>query len=261
MEFADGRLITEISGPCGWLTFNQPERLNAIRLDMWLALPEAVAQLDDDEQTAAIVVRGAGTRAFISGADIGEFGRARYNASSNRPFTEAVMAATRALSTARKPVIAMIRGYCIGGGVVIASACDMRLCSHDARFGVPAARLGLGYELDNYKRLAAIVGAPLAIEMLTTARQLTAEEALQARFVSRVCPSADLEATVASYVGMIAANAPMTIRAAKMCSRAILDPSVEADADAAIDACFDSEDYLEGRAAFSDKRPPKFSGR
>jgi enoyl-CoA hydratase/carnithine racemase len=261
MEFADGRLITEVRGSCGWLVFNQPERLNAIRLDMWLALPEAVARLDEDEAVAAIVVRGAGLRAFISGADIGEFGHARFNSGSNRPFTEAVTAATSALASARKPVIAMIRGYCIGGGVVIASACDMRVCSHDARFGVPAARLGLGYEFDNYRRLAGIVGAPLAIEMLTTARQLTAEEALQARFVSRICPSGELEGQIESYVAMIASNAPLTVRAAKMCSRALTDPSLTPQAEAAIDACFDSADYQEGRAAFADKRPPTFTGR
>jgi enoyl-CoA hydratase/carnithine racemase len=261
MEYAEGRLITRKDGPIGWLAFNQPERLNAVRLDMWLALPEAVVELDADPEVRAIVVAGAGDRAFISGADIAEFDRERFDAASNAPFTEAVAAATGALVKATKPVIAMIKGFCIGGGMVIASACDFRICAEGSRFGVPAGRLGLGYELDNYKRLHTIVGPGIAMEMLATARQFSDVEALQARFVNRIVPVATLEAATRELVAMIAHNAPLSVVAAKLANRAAAEPALKATAQKAIDACFDSADYKEGRAAFHAKREPKFTGR
>jgi enoyl-CoA hydratase len=261
MELAGGRLITRTDGPIGWLTFNQPERLNAVRLDMWQALPAAVEALAGDPSVRAIVVRGAGDRAFISGADIAEFEQERFDASSNRSFTTAVSAATASLIEAPKPVIAMINGFCIGGGMVISSACDIRICAEGSRFGVPAGRLGLGYELDNFRRLQAIVGKGVAMEMLATARQFTAEEALAAGFVNRIAPAADLETAVREMAVQIARTAPLSIAAAKLASRAASDPSLAKQAQDAIDRCFDSQDYKEGRAAFSAKREPRFTGR
>jgi enoyl-CoA hydratase len=261
MEFASGRLQTRKDGAIGWLVFNQPDRLNAVRLDMWRDLPAAVADLAQDAAIRTIIVAGAGDRAFISGADIAEFGRERFDAASNRPFTEAVTAATAALAEAPKPVIAMIKGFCIGGGMVIASACDFRICAAGSRFGVPAGKLGLGYELDNYKRLFDIMGPGYALEMITTARQFTDAEALQARFVNRVVPPADLETVAREYAAMIATNAPMSLAAAKLANRAALSPALAGVAQAAIDACFDSADYAEGRKAFAEKRAPVFSGR
>ena len=261
MDYAEGRLITRKEGAIGWLAFNQPDRLNAVRLDMWLALPEAVAELYVDPDVRAIVVIGAGDRAFISGADIAEFDRERFNAKSNGPFTEAVTSATSALVKAVKPAIAMIKGFCIGGGMVIASACDFRICAEGSRFGVPAGRLGLGYELDNYKRLFNLVGPGIAMEMLATARQFSDLEALQARFVNRIVPAAGLEPAVRELVAAIAGNAPLSVAAAKMANRAALEPALKASAQEAIDACFNSADYKEGRAAFHAKRQPKFSGR
>jgi enoyl-CoA hydratase/carnithine racemase len=260
-EFAEGRLTAGIEGPIGWLTFNQPERLNAVRLDMWQALPEAVGRLAGDPAVRAIVVRGAGDRAFISGADIAEFEEARNNSTANHIFTGAVSAATAALVEAPKPVIAMINGFCIGGGMVIASACDIRICASGSRFGVPAGRLGLGYELDNLARLQSIVGKGIAMEMLATARHFTAEEALRAGFVNRVVHAADLEMAVRDMAAMISKTAPLTIAAAKLASRAAIDPAFRIMAQQAVDACFDSEDFREGRAAFRDKRQPRFTGR
>jgi enoyl-CoA hydratase len=261
MELAAGRLITSIDGAIGWLTFNQPDRLNAVRLDMWQALPTAVEALSGDPGVRAIVVRGAGDRAFISGADIAEFEQERFDAASNRPFTAAVSAATSSLIEAPKPVIAMINGFCIGGGMVISSACDIRICSEGSRFGVPAGRLGLGYELDNFRRLQSIVGKSVAMEMLATARQFTAEEALAAGFVNRIVPAADLETAVREMVVQIIRTAPLTFAAAKLASRAASDPSLAKQAQDAVDRCFDSQDYKEGRAAFSDKREPRFTGQ
>jgi enoyl-CoA hydratase/carnithine racemase len=162
---------------------------------------------------------------------------------------------------APKPVIAMINGFCIGGGVVIASACDIRICSEGSRFGVPAGKLGLGYELDNFQRLQSIVGKGVALEMLATARHFTAAEALRANFVSRVAPPASLEALAREIADQISATAPLTYAAAKLASRAATGPALRDKAQAAVDACFDSNDFKEGRAAFHAKRSPVFKGR
>jgi len=261
MEYAGGRLHTAQGGPIGWITFNQPERLNAVRRDMWDELPAAVTDLTADPGIRAIVVRGAGDKAFISGADIAEFEVQRHDAASNRPFTESVSAATASLIEAPVPVIAMIRGFCIGGGMVIASACDIRICSDDARFGVPAGKLGLGYERDNLARLQSIVGRGVAMEMLATARHFTAAEALAARFVNRVVPIADLEHTVRDMTAQIAQTAPLSFAAAKLASRAAVDPALDCAAQRAIDTCFDSQDFKEGRAAFHARRTPNFIGK
>ena len=260
-QYAEGRILTEAEGIIGWLTFNQPERLNAVRRDMWDAIPTAVAALVADPGVRCIVLRGAGERAFISGADIAEFEVRRNDAASNREFTGAVSAATAALLSAPLPVIAMIGGFCIGGGLVIASACDIRICTENSRFGVPAGRLGLGYELDNMQRLQGIVGSGIALDMIATARQLTSAEAWRLGLVNDVVSEALLDKTVRTLADQIAATAPMTYAAAKLASRAASDPSLRPAAQGAIDACFDSEDFREGRAAFHARRDPAFKGR
>lgn len=258
-QFADGRIQAEREGPIGWLTFNQPERLNAVRRDMWDALPAAVASLVDSG-IRAIVVRGAGDKSFISGADIAEFDVQRNDAPTNRSFTASVTAATGALLAAPVPVIAMIKGYCIGGGMVIASACDIRVAAEGSRFGVPAGKLGLGYEVDNLARLQGIVGSGMALEMIATARQFSADEVFRAGFLNRIVALDSLEQSVRDIVDEITATAPMTYAAAKLASRAARDTSLGDAAQAAIDACFDSDDFKEGRAAFHARRTPSFTG-
>ncbi len=260
MEFASGRLLAEQDGKIGWLTFNQPDRLNAVRRDMWDAIPHAVSSLIG-RGVRVIVLKGAGDRAFISGADIAEFDVQRHDAASNRPFTAAVSRATASLIEAPVPTIAMIRGFCIGGGIVVASACDIRICAEGSRFGVPAGKLGLGFELDNYIRLQSLVGRGIALEMLATARQLTAPEAAKAGLVNSVVPAEKLEATVREMAAVVSDTAPLTYAAAKLASRAVLDPSLRDAAQHAIDACFDSADFVEGRAAFHARRKPDFKGR
>lgn len=260
-QYAGGRILAETDGVIGWLTFNQPERLNAVRRDMWDAIPAAVGWLAGAPGVRCIVVRGAGERAFISGADIGEFDTQRNDSATNREFTASVSAATASLLSAPLPVIAMINGFCIGGGIVIATACDIRICSEGSHFGVPAGRLGLGYELDNLQRLQAIVGAGVALEMIATARHLTSSEALRVGLVNHVVPEPAMMATTRALVDQISATAPKTFAAAKLASRAGADPHLRGVAQAAIDACFDSEDFREGRAAFHARRNPVFKGR
>ncbi len=261
MEFAGGGLLARADGTIGWLIVNRPERRNAVNGDMWRALPNAVAHLLTLPGLRAIVLRGAGETAFVSGADISEFETIRQSSSTNADFTAVVTAATAALEQAPVPVIAMIHGFCIGGGVVLSSACDLRVASDTAVFGVPAGKLGLGYELDNLKRLVRVVGPSFAMEMLATARRFPADHALRMGYLNRVVPSQELEATVREYVADIAALAPMSLAAAKLGRRAAFDASLDGVAQAAIDACFDSQDFAEGRLAFREKRRPTFIGR
>ncbi len=261
MDFADGGLQTITDGAIGWLVLNRPDRLNAVNHAMWESLPAAVASLEADPQIRIVIVRGAGERAFASGADIAEFDVVRADAATNHAFTSLVTAATSSILNSPLPFVAMIRGFCIGGGVVIATACDMRVCAEDARFAVPAARLGLAYELDNFSRLQRQVGAGTAMEMLMTARQFDAQEALGSRLVERVVPVDQLESETRRLADLVIANAPLTISAAKHSSRAAFDPGQQAAAQDAIDRCFESADFGEGRVAFREKRAPRFQGR
>lgn len=260
MEFAEGRLLATQDGAIGWITFNQPDRLNAVRRDMWDALPEAVSSLLEGG-VRAIVLKGAGDKAFISGADIAEFDVQRFDAASNRSFTAAVSAATGSLIHAPVPTVAMIQGFCIGGGIVVSSACDIRICADNARFSVPAGRLGLAFELDNLIRLQSLVGRGMAMEMLATARHYGAAEALRMGLVNSVVPVAKLEEAASQLVTMMMATAPLTFAAAKLASRVAVDPSLRETAQQAIDRCFDSADFAEGRAAFHQRRQPVFKGQ
>lgn len=258
------RLKAHKEGSIGWVTFNNPERRNAVSLDMWQGLPVALAQLEADPEVRVIVLRGAGEKAFVSGADISQFESERNSHEANKRYSESAAAATRALEQLGKPAIAMIRGFCMGGGMVIALSCDLRIASDDSKFGIPAARLGLGYGYEGVQRLVEVVGPTLTSEILFTARQFPASEALAMGLVNRVTSVEQLETTVREYAEMISANAPLTLRAAKLAIKQTLqDPARRKldDVRAAVAACFDSEDYAEGRRAFAEKRKPRFAGR
>lgn len=264
MDLGTEKLIGRRDGAIGWVIFNNPERRNAVSLDMWEAIPAVLAQFEAEAEIRVIVYQGAGDKAFVSGADIGQFADARANRAANEHYSARSAAASKAMAELTKPSIAMIRGYCIGGGMAIALGCDLRLCSEDSKFGIPAARLGLGYGYGGLKALTDLVGPSLAKEFLFTARHFDAAEALRIGLVNKVTPAAALEAAVRDYAALIAQNAPLTVKAAKLAVREALKDPDRRNLDGvarAVDACFDSEDYAEGRTAFMEKRKPVFRGR
>ncbi len=255
------RLLGRIDGDIGWMIFNSPAKHNAVSLDMWAGITAVLAAFAANEAIRAVIVTGAGGKAFVSGADLSEFGAKRDTPDANAAYTAVSGKARRDLVSFPKPLIAMIDGYCIGGGLVVALGCDVRIASAKSVFGIPAAKLGLGYGLGGVVDLVQLIGPGAAKDILFSARQLSSEEALRIGLVSQVVEGADLAAHVVDYARKVASNAPMTVRAAKLAVNEAVKALAERDSDtvnAAVQACFDSADYREGRAAFAEKRHPDF---
>jgi enoyl-CoA hydratase/carnithine racemase len=255
-------MIAEIDGSIGWLTFNKPERRNAVSLDMWAAMPEILHRFESDPAVRVIVLKGAGDRAFVSGADISEFENSRSSEEANAHYDRVSECAGNALAECGKPTVAMIRGYCIGGGLAIAIGCDIRIATDDSKFGIPASRLGVGYGAIGVKKLVGPVGPSYTKEIFFTARHFTAAEALTMGLVNRVVPPAELEDYTRTYCATIADNAPMTMNTLKRTVAEILRGH-EADwelCDRLVKECFASQDYIEGRQAFMEKRRAVFRG-
>ncbi|HKA54486.1 MAG TPA: enoyl-CoA hydratase [Candidatus Binatia bacterium] len=251
--------------PLAWITFNRPERRNAVSMEMWQALPDLVARVAEDDDLRVLLIRGAGAEAFISGADISQFGTVRSDAATTGEYDRATGHALASLATLEKPVIAMIHGICFGGGCSVAVMCDLRLCADDARFCIPAARLGIAYPVERgVERLVHIVGTPNATEILLTARVYNAEEAYHMGLVNRVLPKADLEPYTRDYALKLADNAPLSVAAHKFFVRESTKAANLRDTDkirAFSARCFNSDDYKEGVAAFMQKRRPQFRGK
>jgi enoyl-CoA hydratase/carnithine racemase len=258
------KMLSRKEGGVGYLTFNNPERHNAVSLDMWEAAEGFLDEFKKDDNIRVVVVTGAGGKAFVSGADISKFDKERSSKEASDRYNESVDRAYSAFYNFPKPTIAMIRGYCIGGGVGLALCCDMRICTEASKFAVPAAKLGLGYRYDGLKKLVDLVGPSFAKEIFFTARQFTAQEAQMMGLVNRVVADGELESYVANYAEMIAGNAPLTVDSVKfIVTQANADESKRdlKKCEQMVQACFASEDYKEGRKAFMEKRKPQFTGK
>ena len=258
------KIIADKAGGVGHLRLNQPEKHNAISYEMWVAMSEVMASFRDDDEVRVVVMSGEGGRAFSAGADISEFSKKRSTEEQIEIYEAAGRAAYESITHSPKPVIARIQGYCVGGGLAVAMCADIRIATDDSRFGIPAAKLGLGYSHKSLRPLVDLVGPTYAKEILFTAKRFNASAAQRMGLVNQVVTREEIDAFVEDYARMIAANAPLTVKACKtVVGELVKDPD---DRDTAlcervVDACFASADYKEGRAAFMEKRAPRFAGR
>jgi enoyl-CoA hydratase len=258
------KILAEIDEGVGWITINNPERRNALSLEMWAGIEQAANAFAADPATRVVVIRGAGGKSFAAGADITEFEQQRANAEQKQRYGELASRGQSALAGLPMPLLALIQGFCVGGGLALALKADVRFATPASRFAIPAGRLGLGYEYPGLAALARVVGPSVAKDILFSARFLEADEALRVGLINTVVDDDGIEAHVRRYAASVAANAPLTLRAAKEAIRTFermpVDASVEL-ADELVNRCFDSEDYKEGRQAFLEKRKPVFLGR
>ncbi|MES2264858.1 MAG: enoyl-CoA hydratase-related protein [Pseudomonadota bacterium] len=254
-------VLVERDGDIATVTLNNPAKMNALNLAMWRDLGDAVAALSARDDVRCVVLRGAGDKAFAAGADVLEFAALRSNAEQARSYGEVTHAAMEAIAACRHPTVAMIHGVCVGGGLEIASMCDIRICGEASRFGVPVNRLGLVMSYGELKGLVDLAGAPAALEILLEGRVFDAREALDKRLVNRVVADADVEREAYATAKRISAGAPLVARWHKKFIRRLSDPLPwsEQELDEA-NHCFDTGDYRIGYAAFVDKTKPLFKG-
>jgi enoyl-CoA hydratase/carnithine racemase len=263
-SFAEGKILKSIADGVGVITFNNPEKRNAMSLDMWEGLGHALTELRDDPEVRVVVLVGAGDKAFVSGADISQFEKTRHNAAASEEYSKKSEAQRALLATYPKPTIACIRGFCLGGGMQVAMMSDIRIAAEDSRFGIPAAKLGIAYGYDGLKHLVSLVGPSWARLIMYTGMRVESAEALRIGLVDRVVPDAELWNATMEIARTISGNAPLAIQAAKITIAQVLKDPDQRDM-AAIKAvgtaCMDSEDFKEGRRAFMEKRKPQFRGQ
>jgi enoyl-CoA hydratase len=263
-SYADGKMLQKVEDGVGVITFNNPEKRNAMSLDMWEGLGKALIELRDDAQVRVVILTGAGDKAFVSGADISQFEKNRHNAEASEEYSKKSAAQRALLADYPKPIIACIRGFCLGGGMQVAMAADIRIASENSQFGIPAAKLGIAYGYDGLRNLVSLVGPSWARLIMYTGMRIDSAEAVRIGLVDRVVPDTELWNATMDIARTISGNAPLAIKAAKITIAQILKDPGERDMDAikAIGtACMDSEDFREGRTAFMDKRKPQFKGR
>jgi enoyl-CoA hydratase/carnithine racemase len=259
-----GKLGVDKRGGVGWIVFDQPAKKNAINGAMWRGIPEAMAKFDADPEIRCVAFRGAGAEAFAAGADISEFEKVRADEAAVGEYDGLLDRVLHSIQDSRKPSVALIHGFCLGGGLEVALACDLRYCGASAQFAIPAAKLGLAYNVEGHKRLLETVGHARAREIMFLGRRYGADEALAMGLVHRVLPDAELEAYVDGVIATLLANAPLAIANSKAILEEYAKSSGPADAArmrAAIERCAQSEDTKEGRRAFMEKRKPAFKGK
>jgi len=257
------KILARKEGRVGYLIFNNPARHNAVSLDMWEEAGRVLEGFANDRDIGVLVLTGAGGKAFVSGADVSRFASERAGEEAVARYNATVEKSHASIYQFPKPTIAMIRGFCIGGGVGLAVCCDLRICTEDSRFAIPAARLGLGYGYAGLKRLIDLVGPARAKEIFFTARQFSAAEARDMGLVNLVVADGELESRVAEWANAIADNAPLTLKSVKFTIGEIMKDESQRDlgrVDELVAACYASRDYIEGRTAFLEKRKPLFTG-
>jgi enoyl-CoA hydratase len=263
-SFADGKILKSVADGIGIVTFNNPEKRNAMSLDMWEGLGHALIELREDPKVRVVILTGAGDKAFMSGADISQFEKNRHNAQASEEYSRRSDAQRALLANYPKPTIASIRGFCLGGGMQVAMLADIRIAAATSQFGIPAAKLGIAYGYDGLKHLVSLIGPSSARLLLYTGMRIDSAEALRIGLVDRMVADADLWNATFEIARTISDNAPLAVHAAKITIAQILKDPDQRDMPAikAIGtACMDSEDFREGRRAFMEKRKPRFKGR
>jgi enoyl-CoA hydratase/carnithine racemase len=263
-SYADGKILKTITEGIGVVTFNNPEKRNAMSLEMWEGLGQALSELRDDPEVRVVVLFGAGDKAFVSGADISQFEKTRHNAAASEEYSKRSDAQRALLGNYPKPTIACIRGFCLGGGMQVAMLTDIRIAAEDSQFGIPAAKLGIAYGYDGLRHLVSLVGPSWARLIMYTGMRIDSAEALRIGLVDRVLPNAELWDATMEIARTISGNAPLAIKAAKITIKQVLKDPADRDMNSVKQIgmeCMDSEDFREGRRAFMEKRKPEFKGK
>jgi enoyl-CoA hydratase len=262
--YAGGKMLAAKDDGVGLITFNQPEKRNAMSMEMWTGLGEILDEFAEDSSVSVVILTGAGNKAFVSGADISQFEKNRNSADSQAEYDRATGVGRDKFHAFKKPIVARIRGFCMGGGLAIAMATDLRIASADSQFGIPAARLSIAYASDAVKRLIDLVGPAHARMILYTAKRIDAAEAERIGLINKMTSEEALNDVVLDIARTIADNAPLSVAASKLTINEMVKDESQRDMDAIKkmgEVCFNSADYKEGRTAFMEKRPPRFIGR
>jgi enoyl-CoA hydratase len=263
-SLADGKILQSVVDGVGVITFNNPDKRNAMSLEMWEGFGQALTALRDDPDVRVVILAGAGDKAFVSGADISQFEKTRHNAEASEEYSRRSAAQRALFADYPKPTIACIRGFCLGGGMQVAMLADIRISGTSGQFGIPAAKLGIAYGYDGLRHLVSLVGPSWARLIMYTGMRIDSAEALRIGLIDRVLPDAELWDATMEIARTISGNAPLAIKAAKITIAEVLKDPADRDMAAVkqigID-CMNSEDFREGRSAFMAKRKPEFRGR